>query len=287
MMHNQARRLFEGSCLTLALALGCTGHETVYEIIGGGGDAGVSLGNGGEHYGVAGAVSGVAGAVSGVAGAVSEGGASSAAGASGLAGSSAGAFDVAGASGAAAFGGVGGGAGADTSVAGLGGMSAAGAAGAGAGGQGGAGMGPGGAAGVGGGAGAGGGAGLGAKCLADGECASNACDASSLACVADQCADHRQDGLETGADCGGGICRACPLGETCVISYDCGSQACNAHTLICVSDSCADLRQDGFETDVDCGGGTCAACPVGGRCQSNFDCPSGHFCNSATSRVCQ
>jgi hypothetical protein len=125
----------------------------------------------------------------------------------------------------------------------------------------------------------------GKKCLADADCVTFACDAVSLTCITPQCQDHRQDGDETDADCGGGFCPSCPLGENCVVDSDCRSLACDAVKLICVSDQCADHRADGYETDVDCGGGNCKACFVGQKCKSNFDCQPGHVCNAM--RVCQ
>jgi hypothetical protein len=127
--------------------------------------------------------------------------------------------------------------------------------------------------------------GNGKKCLSDADCISAACDAASLTCIASACTDHRQDGVETDADCGGGICLPCALGKSCLLSSDCATQGCDALTLRCVSDPCRDHRKDGFETDLDCGGGTCGACLVGQACGSNFDCQSGHICNSK--KVCQ
>jgi len=125
----------------------------------------------------------------------------------------------------------------------------------------------------------------GKKCLLDSDCSSFACDASSLTCITPQCQDHRQDGVETDADCGGGVCPACVLGKACIVDTDCGSLACDALKLTCISSPCADHRLDGYETDIDCGGGGCPACNVGQGCLSNFDCVSGHFCNSG--HVCQ
>ena len=124
----------------------------------------------------------------------------------------------------------------------------------------------------------------GKKCLADGDCASFACDAASLTCITPQCQDHRQDGVETDADCGGGFCTACVLGKGCLVDPDCLSLACDALTLTCINNSCADHRTDGDETDVDCGG-SCQPCSSGSGCHTSFDCYAGHFCNSK--HVCQ
>jgi hypothetical protein len=47
--------------------------------------------------------------------------------------------------------------------------------------------------------------------------------------------------------------------------------ACNQHR--CVPPVCADLIQDNFESDVDCGGpNQCARCPIGAACTVDSDC---------------
>jgi hypothetical protein len=127
--------------------------------------------------------------------------------------------------------------------------------------------------------------GLGKRCLADSDCQSFACDAATTTCVQNQCLDHRQDGDETDADCGGGTCQGCGFGQACLLDDDCKNQACDALTLRCVSSQCIDHRTDGNETDVDCGGIACGPCGPGRGCASNFDCQSGHTCNA--SKVCQ
>jgi hypothetical protein len=112
------------------------------------------------------------------------------------------------------------------------------------------------------------------KCNANSDCASNACDALSLTCVSNQCADHRQDGTETGVDCGGGACSACANGMGCSANGDCTSNACDALSMTCVSNDCVDHHLDSGETDIDCGGGFCPACAVGKQCALNSDCTS-------------
>ncbi len=75
------------------------------------------------------------------------------------------------------------------------------------------------------------------------------------------CSDGVQNGLETGVDCGGPNCPACP---TCTdgikngleTSVDCGGPTCPA------CPTCTDGIQNGNETGVDCGG-ACAACNTG------------------------
>ncbi|MDP1827640.1 MAG: thrombospondin type 3 repeat-containing protein [Archangium sp.] len=48
--------------------------------------------------------------------------------------------------------------------------------------------------------------------------------------------------------------------------------------------SCFDLVRNGRETDVDCGGTTCAPCAVGLRCKVNSDCVPGTTCRSGRCR---
>jgi len=52
---------------------------------------------------------------------------------------------------------------------------------------------------------------------------------------------------------------------------------------ICQAPTCMDTTQNGNETDVDCGGGTCNACADGLVCAANSDCLSG-VCTGA---ICQ
>jgi hypothetical protein len=91
---------------------------------------------------------------------------------------------------------------------------------------------------------------------------------------ANQCADNRKDGAETDVDCGGGTCAACAVGKSCILNSDCATNACDAVSLTCVASQCADHRQDGNETGVDCGGGTCTGCAAGISCRANSDCAS-------------
>jgi cohesin domain-containing protein len=79
--------------------------------------------------------------------------------------------------------------------------------------------------------------------------------------------------LDTAANCGA-CANACAPGATCTGGA-------------CVStSSCTDGVKDGSETDVDCGGGVCPACPIGKSCLVNGDCQSqtcsGGFCQQAS-----
>jgi hypothetical protein len=48
---------------------------------------------------------------------------------------------------------------------------------------------------------------------------------------------------------------------------------------VCMATTCGDGLQDGVETDVDCGGGICSACPDTKRCQNTEDCLSSNCTN--------
>ncbi len=120
---------------------------------------------------------------------------------------------------------------------------------------------------------------IGLACLVDSDCASNACDGVSFICVFDPCHDHRQDALETAVDCGNGICIACANGQPCVKDSNCADETCDAVSLTCAPTSCKDDRQDGHESDVDCGGSdSCPRCIVGRKCIVVSDCTPGHVC---------
>jgi FG-GAP-like repeat len=87
-----------------------------------------------------------------------------------------------------------------------------------------------------------------------------------------QCNDQISNGSETDVDCGGS-CNACEAGQRCHGDADCIDSTCVAGT--CTPLPCFNDRQDGDETDVDCGGGTCRTCAGGRACSANTDCASG------------
>ena len=75
------------------------------------------------------------------------------------------------------------------------------------------------------------------------------------------CNDGVQNGQETGVDCGGPSCPACPTCNDGIqngqeTGVDCGGPSCPA----CAT--CNDGIQNGQETGVDCGGPSCPACPT-------------------------
>jgi hypothetical protein len=67
------------------------------------------------------------------------------------------------------------------------------------------------------------------------DCSSNACDGSFFTCVANQCSDHKRDGVETDVDCGGSnSCARCNVGLACLVNSDCNpGHTCNAGSKLC------------------------------------------------------
>jgi hypothetical protein len=124
--------------------------------------------------------------------------------------------------------------------------------------------------------------GTGKICTSNVDCKNESCDPLTARCAATQCTDQQRDGSETDVDCGGGVCTPCPVGMGCALDYDCTTQACDPVMHKCVADPCFDERQDGTETDIDCGGSVCAArCAVGKTCASTSDCAIGHVCTTS------
>jgi hypothetical protein len=108
------------------------------------------------------------------------------------------------------------------------------------------------------------------------------CDETSRTCVYSHCFDQVRDQGETGLDCGGGVCAQCAQGQGCAVDSDCVTDACDALSLLCIANLCLDHRQDGSETDVDCGGSdTCARCRPGQECLYRSDCQVGDVCVAA------
>ncbi len=76
------------------------------------------------------------------------------------------------------------------------------------------------------------------------------------------CTDGIKNGLETGIDCGGPTCPACP---TCSDGIKNGTETgidCGGSCPPCATASCTDGIKNGQETAIDCGGPTCPACPT-------------------------
>lgn len=117
-------------------------------------------------------------------------------------------------------------------------------------------------------------------------------------CQAASCEDGRQNGLETGPDCGGATtCLRCAINLGCAVDSDCVSaicgpqktcavcrddsscpntQRCANFSCVDVSPGCTDNMKDGTETDIDCGGsGGCRRCLTNKTCNQTTDCQSG------------
>ncbi|MEW6272988.1 MAG: hypothetical protein AB1689_27235, partial [Thermodesulfobacteriota bacterium] len=88
-----------------------------------------------------------------------------------------------------------------------------------------------------------------------------------------RCDDGVRNDLETGVDCGGGLCAACGVGQGCQQDADCATGLCSGGT--CAFPACTGGVQDGSETGVDCGGPACPKCGAGQGCNAASDCLSG------------
>ena len=103
--------------------------------------------------------------------------------------------------------------------------------------------------------------------------------------TADSCVDD--------VDCeavGGCFVPTCIVG-LCVYDFADDGTFCNSGQGVCVSGSCQplecyDMAQNGFETDVDCGGTECAGCELGERCLQTSDCAVG-LCDTKDSFECE
>jgi hypothetical protein len=110
----------------------------------------------------------------------------------------------------------------------------------------------------------------GVTCTANNQCA-------STVCAGDCCATA----------CATGVCGATSCNSTGACVYAASGTACNGGGTCngagsCNLNQCQDGIRDGAETDIDCGGGTCAPCAIGKGCFVGKDCTSG-IC---TANVC-
>jgi hypothetical protein len=112
------------------------------------------------------------------------------------------------------------------------------------------------------------------KCKVGTDCQSKVCDPTLHTCAAASCTDGVKNGNETDVDCGGGTCQPCVVGKNCGVGTDCQSKVCDPTLHTCSMPSCTDGVKNGNETDVDCGGGTCAPCANGKTCGVGSDCQS-------------
>lgn len=131
---------------------------------------------------------------------------------------------------------------------------------------------------------------LGDTCMQNSDCGTMNCDGTTMTCApVGNCNDGMKNQDETDIDCGGMTCNACPLGDTCQDDGDCMSGSCNTGgTNTCLPmgvPTCDDMIANQDETDVDCGGATCAKCMIGQTCSVHTDCMSG-ICDFVGSKTC-
>ncbi|MFM2152938.1 MAG: hypothetical protein RL199_1373, partial [Pseudomonadota bacterium] len=112
------------------------------------------------------------------------------------------------------------------------------------------------------------------RCLGPRDCTSGVCTTSGQ-CAAPTCLDGVRNGLEKGVDCGGGSCRPCASGVAVDEAAACASKVRSEELGVCVDGTCFDAVKNGGETDVDCGGASCARCSVASACLLPGDCVSG------------
>ena len=128
-------------------------------------------------------------------------------------------------------------------------------------------------------------------CKVDGDCKSGLCGSDSTCTPKATCSDGSKNGDETDVDCGGSCPDDCATGKGCKGDGDCVSKACDTSVTlpICVTpetESCTDGKQNGDETDVDCGGSCPDACKTTKGCKVGEDCESGQCDTAASTPVC-
>ncbi|MBI4450496.1 hypothetical protein HY642_00850 [Candidatus Woesearchaeota archaeon] len=128
----------------------------------------------------------------------------------------------------------------------------------------------------------------GKACLNNGNCKSNFCDSVTHTCQKrPTCFDGIKNQLETGIDCGGGVCPKCDLRAKCTNNADCISKLCDTASKTCIENpqpNCNNGAKDATnqESDIDCGG-LCTTCENGKSCSVACDCKS-NFCDAATKK---
>ena len=113
-------------------------------------------------------------------------------------------------------------------------------------------------------------------CTKDADCPSKICDVVAGVCRAPSCTDGVRNQDESDTDCGGASCPKCEAARGCAEATDCVSSVCadEGAGKQCQPATCTDGVRNADETDVDCGGATCAPCADGKACKARRDCAS-------------
>lgn len=110
-------------------------------------------------------------------------------------------------------------------------------------------------------------------CTSNDTCNAGVCTGVPKVCTTPPpatCADpNTMETYNTQGTCSGGTCGYAPIYTSC--TWGCGNGKCLPPP------QCRDGIQDGSETDVDCGGGSCPRCAYYKRCSQHYDC-EGDWC---------
>jgi hypothetical protein len=82
-------------------------------------------------------------------------------------------------------------------------------------------------------------------------------------CQLPTCSDGIKNGNETGVDCGGGTCPACPLGQGCAGNTDCVvNSICSGGMCVCAAGraDCNVNSVDGCEVNTTSENNNCGSC---------------------------
>ena len=119
---------------------------------------------------------------------------------------------------------------------------------------------------------------IGKKCVVPNDCVVGASCQSGICATIPICENAAHDGDETDVDCGGTVCAPCDPGKMCAIDRDCTMGNTCQGGVCATTPICENKVKDGDESDVDCGGITCARCADGQMCGSSVDCMAGSTC---------
>ncbi len=113
-------------------------------------------------------------------------------------------------------------------------------------------------------------------------CAASANECQSATCLRGIVCDTDPYAIHT--PCTGGVCNGAGQCVECLQTSDCNNgEFCERQA--CLPATCDDLRQNGNETGVDCGGLDCGPCENGQSCLVAADCIS-KLCLAATCMAC-